>query len=64
MKVKAFRLTIDPEEKPRSYVVVDGEDLPYRSIQVEIHERAFQSLSLNTDTGPYFGSIGVPDQIL
>ncbi|PLW17573.1 hypothetical protein PCANC_03509 [Puccinia coronata f. sp. avenae] len=64
MKVKAFRLTFDPEEKPRSYVVVDGEDLPYRSIQVEIHERAFQSLSLNTNTGPYFGSIGVPDQIL
>lgn len=64
MKVKAFRLTIDPEENPRSYVVVDGENMPYRSIQVEIHEKAFQSLSLNSDRCPYFGSIGVPGQIL
>lgn len=64
MKVKAFRLTINTEEKPRSYVVVDGENMPYRSIQVEIHEKAFQSLSLNSDRCPYFGSIGVPDQIL
>jgi hypothetical protein len=63
MKVKAFRLSFDSEEKNRSYVVLDGENLPYQSIQVEIHERAFQSLTLNSE-GPYFGSIGVADQIL
>ncbi|KAA1100168.1 sphinganine kinase lcb4 [Puccinia graminis f. sp. tritici] len=63
MKVKAFRLTFDSDEKNRSYVVLDGENLPYQSIQVEIHERAFQSLTLNSEC-PYFGSIGVADQIL
>ncbi|KNE95122.1 hypothetical protein PSTG_11599 [Puccinia striiformis f. sp. tritici PST-78] len=69
MKVKAFRLSIDVEDKSQSYVVLDGENLPYRSIQVEIHERAFHTLTLNHTSDdqpqpPYFGSIGVPDRIL
>ncbi|OAV97795.1 hypothetical protein PTTG_01063 [Puccinia triticina 1-1 BBBD Race 1] len=63
MKVKAFRLSLGTEDKDRSYVVVDGENMPYRSIQVEIHERALQSLTLNAHC-PYFGSTGVAEQIL
>ncbi|MBW0506001.1 hypothetical protein O181_045716 [Austropuccinia psidii MF-1] len=44
-----------------SYIVVDGELIPYKPIQVEIHDKLANTLTL---TGSRLGLVGIPDKLL
>ncbi|KAI8451686.1 ATP-NAD kinase-like domain-containing protein, partial [Phakopsora pachyrhizi] len=72
LKTRAFRLTPlrkdstgltsdIPGQDGKSYIVVDGEEMEYRTLQVEIHNRLARVLSLDCQK---LGSIGVPDSIM
>ncbi|MBW0491857.1 hypothetical protein O181_031572 [Austropuccinia psidii MF-1] len=49
------------KNKEKSFIVVDGEEMPYRSIQVELHDGLAKVLCLNSDG---LGTIGVPGRYL
>ncbi|KAH9817585.1 ATP-NAD kinase-like domain-containing protein [Melampsora americana] len=67
-KAKAFRLTplplpLDKNDEPigwKSYIVLDGENMPYQSLQAEIHSKLGSVLSLQNR----LGEIGVPEKVL
>lgn len=67
-KAKAFRLTplplpLDKNDQPigtKSFIVLDGENMPYQSVQGEIHSELGRVLCL----GNRLGEIGVPEKVL
>lgn len=61
------------KERGSTHIALDGEELAYRPIQVEIHEKLLKTLTLTSPPSSinphpqapyYFGSIGVPDRLL
>ncbi|KAG0144957.1 hypothetical protein CROQUDRAFT_707389 [Cronartium quercuum f. sp. fusiforme G11] len=59
-KTKAFRLTPLPGPNKKSFLVVDGENMPYRALQAEIHSGLANVLSLQHR----LGEKGVPEKFL
>lgn len=57
-KARAFRLT-PLKSKKKSYITVDGEDFPYRPIQVEVHSALTHVLSMDAAVG----DTGIPESL-